>query len=257
MQSRRRLEAARPRVFGAGGEQRRLLAPGAGLRAGRARKGSSEQTRGWGAAQGHARSFGKAGSWAAPLPTLGTALGARCSRSSQTFRQRKQKSSQWLGPLGVAALSAPRSSGWQGCVTAPGTPMCSTFPPTSKNGNLTKITARSHGLKAMPFNTSEMEAFHPDSPCWVLAAMPCEGYSRANEQLGGTLSALNPKDRSRHHQAPLLWALRSSPRPRSSHGRPRLALPSALQHCPNPCPGLLGISTKSKQSTAPKYKMKS
>lgn len=90
-------------------------------------------------------------------------------------KETKKLSVAGSGPLGVAALSAPWSSGWRGRVTAPGTPTCSTHLPTSKNGNLTKITASSHGLNAMPFNTSEMEAFHPDSLCWVLAAMPCEG----------------------------------------------------------------------------------
>lgn len=75
--------------------------------------------------------------------------------------------------------------------------MCSTFLPTSKNGNLTKIIASSHGLNAMPFKMSKMEAFHPYSPCWVLAAMPCEVESRAKVQPGGTLLTLKPnEDRS-------------------------------------------------------------
>lgn len=123
LQSRRRLEAARPRVFGAGGEQRLLLAPGARLRAGRARKGSGDETHGWGAAQGHTRSSGKAGSWAAPLPKLGTALGVRCSRSPQTFRPRKQKSSQWLGRVPWGLLpSLPCGAAAGGAVSQPRAP---------------------------------------------------------------------------------------------------------------------------------------
>lgn len=123
LQSRRRLEAARPRVFGAGGEQRLLLAPGARLRAGRARKGSGDETHSWGAAQGHTRSSGKAGSWAAPLPKLGTALGVGAHEAPKLSDQGNKKAlSGWVGSLGGCCPLCPVEQRLAGPCHSPGHP---------------------------------------------------------------------------------------------------------------------------------------